>query len=363
MCLTARLTGAMVIALAVVLESCAPSAEDVVSSRETPTIAAVPSGSAFLASAPVATTPNVPFPDLPLVAGTRDGDLYFRIVGGRPEGRKVHVCDGSVLDLIAYERQVAAFCGPDPMRAGWYLWNGTSVSLIARPALGVAAFTGANGFAYTEAGHESPPAPIPTTRLMLRDLVTGQTTQIDERFGVAEELRLTDEGVAVWRPRVMPSFVRLDAEAGTWLLRNAALTRYSTLRLIESRGGRALLESEATESMPDCCHSVFLRDTTEQRLTPGDIQDERALALLDDGTVLAWRPTSTTEGDVVAYRNAAISRVRHGQLSSSHVLRIGDWLVAHRNVVPALVAYRISDGAFAAAERGDFTALAALASR
>lgn len=306
------------------------------------------------------------FPDLPFVVGTNEGYLYFRLVDGRPAGPKVHVCDGAVMEVVALQRQALAFCGSGVTDAGWYLWDeaAAAIALIVRPALGQAAFTGTGSVVYVALGREAPPAPIPMTRLMLRDLASGTTTQVEEAFGVSAELRLTGEGVAVWRPRNNDSFVRPDAEAGTWVLRGTALSRFSGLRLIEGGAGRALLEAEVTLSRPGCCRSVYTRIAAEQRLTPNDVSDEHALALLDDGAIVTWRPgPNAFEGDIVVYRGGTVARLDRGHFSSVRAMRSGDWIVVQQPADPQLLAYRISDGSFASVPDRGFRSLATLGSR
>src|SRR5258708_28589974 len=57
---------------------------------------------------------------------------------------------------------------------------------------------------YVTIGRSEPLAPIAMTKLMVLDLRTGTTTAVDERYGVAFELRLTGEGIMVWRPQKSP---------------------------------------------------------------------------------------------------------------------------------------------------------------
>jgi hypothetical protein len=262
--------------------------------------------------------------------------------------------------LVAYGRQALFLCGDS--RSTLYLWDGATgkVSTLAADVT-IAAFDGLGGIVYVAIGRDALPAPIPTTRLMTRDLRTGATHQIDEQFGVASGLPLTGEGVAVWRPKNNSSFVRPDADAGTWVWIGGTLRKLSQHRLIDGGKGRDVLESE-----PDgaCCRYVVWRTNAERRVTPNDVIDEHALAMLEDGRIVAWRPErGEFDGSIVVYNGGKIERTDRGPFSSIKVVRAGDWLVGLEppgSFAPALRAYRITDGAFAFTPGGDVTALGVL---
>jgi hypothetical protein len=203
---------------------------------------------------------------------------------------------------------------------------------------------------YTEIGACPMPAPICKTRLVQRDLATTASTTIDERYGVGSDLRLTLEGVSLWRPLNNSSFVRPASEAGTWVLRGTTLSRLSEHRLIDGGKGRHLLESEPGGTCPYGCTYIVYRTQQEQRLTPAGVLDERAIAMLEDGRAVAFRPGGAYDGTMVVYRGTTAERTTSGTFARYRVLRVGDWLlgVDHSGAPNGvLTGYRISDGVFA----------------
>jgi len=365
-----KLTVCASLLCALLLASCGDSAGSSATSSPTaapPATSSVATGTPSASASPSA--PTVAFPDLPFIVGTNSGDLYFQLLNGQPAGQKVHACDGSVSNLVAYGRQALFLCSS----AGTptlYLYDDETgrVAAIAKTENATYALTGTGGAVYVTLGRSEPSAPISMTKLMALDLRTNTTTQIDERYGVAFELRLTGEGVMVWRPKNSLSFVRPDAEAGTWILDGTTLTKLSLYRLIDGGKGRDLLESEPVDpgtgysSSSFCCTYVVLKTASEQRLTPSDVRNEKGLALLEDGRLVAWRAENGEyDGSVVIYNGTKVERTDRGRFGAFRVLRSGDWLVAQEAApTPALHAYRISDGAFAAMPGNGFSALAIL---
>ena len=332
-----------------------------------PSPSASPTAQPSPSPSPSPTPLTVPFPDLPVIVGTATGDLYFRLQNGAPAGAKVHACDGVVGDIFAYGRQAAIFCsspGSGPSGSALYLWDEATarVTQIAKTEARMAAFDGLGSLAYVIVGRTEPSAPISMTKLMLRDLRSGADTSLDERYGVAFELRTTGEGVAVWRPKNSLSFVRSDADAGTWIIRGTTLAKLSQHRLIEGDKGRDLLESEPSGESGGSTYAV-LKTTTEQRLTPSDISNEKALAFLPDGRAVVWRPISGFSGVMVIYRGTAVERMDRGAFSEFHAMTSGEWIVGlEYSGAPSLTlrAYRPGDGAFASALGGSITAIAML---
>jgi hypothetical protein len=312
----------------------------------------------------------VPFPDLPFIVGTNAGDLYFQLVNGQPVGRKVHACDGSIQNLVASGRQALFLCGSGGVLRTLYLYDDDTgaVTALAKTEIATYALTGTGEAAYVTIGRTEPSAPISMTKLVVADLRTGVTTTIDERYGVAIELRLTGEGVVVWRPKTNPAFVRPDAEAGSWILRDTTLTKLSQFRLIDGGNGRDLLESEPVDpstgyaTLSSCCTYVVWKTNSEQRLTPSDVRDEKGLALLDDGRLVTWRAESGEyDGSVVIYNGTRVERIDRARFSAFRVLRTGDWIVAQEAApTPAIHAYRTSDGAFATMPGSGFSTFAFL---
>ena len=354
--------------LALVIAACTPAATTNNSASPVPSTSSSPSRSPAALTSPSPVPRTTAFPDLPFVIGTDRGDLYTDLVNGQPAGQKIHICDGMVVDIVTYQRQALASCGRGGGETSWYLWDAATRQLqsIAKTGVHGAAFTGSGGVVYVDIGRSEPLAPISMTKLMLRDLASGTLTQLDERYGVANALRLTGEGVAVWRAKNNPAFVRSDAEAGTWILKGTTLVKYSQDELIASSGGLAVLETEPDQMSTGCCPVIITKTTVEQRLTPRDVSNEHVVALLEDGRVVAWRPTvDEYEGDIVIYERGTPTRVDHGNFSTWRIMRSGDWLVASNpSPSPALYAYRISDGAFAsvAVVPGAFQALGMLSS-
>ena len=346
--------------LVILTASCAPASTATSAASATPitpTVAASP------------TSRSVAFPDLPFIVGTNGGDLYFQLVNGQPAGRKIHACDGTIANLVATGREALFLCHRVGSIPTLYLYNDDTgtVAAIAKTEGPSYALTGTGEAVYVTIGKQEGSAPIPTTRLMLVDVRTGATTQLDERYGVAFDLRLTGEGVMVWRPQNSLSFRRAEADAGTWILRGTALTKLSLHRLVGGTPGRDLLESEPVDPSTgywtsSCCTFVVLKTSSEQRLTPTDVRDERGLALLDDGRVVTWQAEQGEyDGSVVIYNGTKVERADRGRFGAFRVLRAGDWLVAQEAApTPALHAYRISDGAFAAVPTSGFSALAIL---
>lgn len=366
-------SAAIAFAAAVLVTACSSRSETVVSASAS--VSPTPTASAASAT-PSATAGPVAFPlDLPFIVGTSAGDLFFQIdKDGHPTGRSVHGCGTSITHVSAF-RSVALFncSGPD---AALYLYDDTTgrVTRIDQTEIAMSAFDGDKGFAYVALGASVGSAPISMTRLLYRDLTTGAMTVLDERFGVARDLRPTDGGIAIWRPRNNASFMRPDAEAGTWIIRGTSLTKLSPFRLIDGGNGREVLESEGTDaygystSSGADTHVVLRTAADEVRLTPADVSNEKAVALLEDGRVVAWRPTvSEYEGAVVVYDpvTRAVVRTDHGTFSPTGVLRTGGWLIglAYRGGPPGILGYRISDGAFASLAGGSISAFAFLGAR
>ncbi len=309
-----------------------------------------------------------------MIVGTTSGDLYFALQNGQPVGQRVHACAGTVSHLVAYGRQAAFLCQGSGLITALYLWDEATnaVTEVAKTENATFAFDGLGSLAYVTIGKVEGSAPIPMTRLVLRNLGTGVAVTLDERYGVAFELRTTGEGIAVWRPKNSLSFMRSDAEAGTWLIRGTTLTKFSAHRLIDGGKGRDLLETETVDTSGyyasgGCCTSLIWRTTAEQRLTPSDIANEKAIALLNDGRVVAWQPsTGDFTGSVIIYKGTTVERVDRGSFSSFGLMHAGDWIVGlEYSGAPSLTlrAYRLTDGAFASSPAAGISAIALLGTK
>lgn len=338
---------------------------------QSPTVSPSASGvTAEPTPAPSATTGTVTFPDLAYLVGTNAGDLYFQIRDGQPAGRKVHVCADAVRGLVASGRRAAFVCGAAGDETIYVYDDATGkTTAIAKTDDSWAgiAFTPTNGLLYVTTGAEVPTAPIPMTKLVLRDLTTGATSTIDERFGVAFAVRQSAAGVAVWRPQNSLSFVRPPAESGTWVLHGTSLVRLSLYRLVAGIDGRYLLESEPRDSSgylssgSGSTYVVLLTDH-EMRLTPQDVSSEQAVDVLPDGRVVAWRPQNGPfDGTMVVYQGGAVVRQDRGRFSSFQLIHSADWVIGTEISGPPSTtyrAYRFGDGAFASIPAGAITSLA-----
>ena len=307
--------------------------------------------------------PIVAFPaSLSFVVGTNDGLVYPQLLNGKPAGTPVRACDGQVGTLASYGRKVLVVCRDATSRLGLFDVDAGTVSVIPGVEAGEAAWTTlGDAIVYSTRGACEPPAPICKSKLMQRDMRTGATQLIDERYGVGGDLRLTGVGVMVWRALNMSSFVRAADEVGTWVLRGTTLERFSPYRFVDGYKGRYVLETEETSANAGCCTSVISLTDREQRLTPSSVSNERAIALLEDGRIVAFRPDpgSMVEGSMVVYRAGLVERIDRGKFSVFRVARDLNWIVG-LGVGPGdtLLGYNVTDGAFASASGDRITALA-----
>jgi hypothetical protein len=283
-----------------------------------------------------------------------------------PAGTPMRACDGLIGALVSYGRKVLVVC-PDPTpKLAIFDADARTISVIpgVEPLEATWATLG-DSVVYTAIGACEPPAPICKTKLMQRELRTGVTMQLDEQYGVGRDLRSTDEGITVWRGMNMDSFVRPPDQVGTWVVRGTTLIRYSQQRLIDGRKGRDLFETEETSFNAGCCTAVMTGYQMQaQRLTPSSVSNERAIAMLEDGRMVAYRPESKAnifQGSMVIYRAGVVERTDRGNFSPYRIVRDLDWIVGvEYGAGGTLRAYRISDGAFASAPSRNITALAPL---
>jgi hypothetical protein len=311
---------------------------------------------------PLPTAPTVAFPArLSFAVGTYDGLVYPQLVDGKPAGAPMRGCDGQVSSLAAYGRKVLVVCREPAYQLGIFdVDTGTFSVVPGVQALEAVWTIQGDSIIYTALGGCEPPAPICKTKLVQRDLRTGRTTQLDEQYGVGSDLRLTGAGVTIWRAMNMSSFVRSAEQTGTWVIRDGALSRFSAHRLINGDKGRFLLETDGSPSTVSCCTSVIFKFDQEQRITPASVDHERAVALLEDGRIVTFRPDPVNifEGSVVVYRGGAVERIGRGAFSAFRVVRDLDWIVGLEvSGAPGLMlrAYRVSDGAFASTSGGNIT--------
>ena len=312
---------------------------------------------------PTSTPTTVAFPDkLSFVVGTNDGLVYPQLLNGAPAGTPMRVCDGQVGSLASYGRKVLVVCRDPSPKLAIFDVDARTISVIPGVEPLEAAWTiQGDAIVYTTIGACEPPAPICKTKLMQRELRANTTTQLDERYGVGRDLRLTGNGVMVWRARNMDSFVRTPDEVGTWFVRGTTLERFSPLRFVDGDKGRYVLETEETSYNAGCCTAVMSLTHQEQRLTPSSVSNERAIALLEDGRIVAFRPDpgSMIEGSMVVYRAGVIERMDRGKFSVFRVARDLNWIVGLGfGPGDTLLAYNVTDGVFASASGDRITALA-----
>lgn len=325
---------------------------------------AAPSSSA-VPSSPASRT--VSFPDLDVLVGTVDGDIYTKLSAGRPGGTKTHVCDGYIVRLESTGPLNLVSCILGSTFAV-YTYDHRSNAVALVPGVdGPAIWTLlGDGIVYVTRGSCAAAATDCATRLVRRDTKTGASVTIDERVGVVTDFRTTEEGPTIWRARNSVTFARPKAEAGTYLLRDTTLARFSANRLVAGYKGRWLLESEETLSYNSgCCTYITQLFQTETRVTPANVENERAITMLEDGRILAFRPDRDgADGTMVIYSasGARIERMDRGAFTPFRVVRPSmDWILGFEYAgAPSLTlrAYRLGDGAFASAAGGAISALA-----
>lgn len=312
---------------------------------------------------------TVPFPDLDVLVGTADGDIYTKLTAGRPAGTRTHVCDGYIVRIESDGPLNLISCIRGSTFAV-YTYDHHNNAVARVPGVdGPAIWTLLkDGIVYVTRGSCAAGATDCATKLVRKDLKTGTTTTIDERVGVVTDFRTTEEGPTIWRAKNSVTFVRPDAEAGTYLLRDATLTRFSADRLVAGYKGRWLLESEETLSYNSgCCTYVIQLFQTETRLTPANVENERAVTMLGDGRIAAFRPDRDgPDGTMVIYSSTGgrVERMDRGAFTPFQVVRATpDWILGFEYAgAPSLTlrGYRLSDGAFASAAGGTISALAIL---
>ncbi len=333
-----------------------------------PTTQTVTSPSSSVVPSPSAGR-TVPFPDLPVLVGTSDGDIYTKLVAGAVGGTKTHVCDGYIVRIESGGPSNLISCIQGSTFAVYTYDHRTNAIALVAGVDGPAIWTLlGDGLIYVTRGSCAPGATDCATKLVRKDLTTGATTTIDERLGVVTDFRTTEEGPTIWRAGNSVTFVRPDAEAGTFLLTDAGLVRFSPNRLVAGAKGRWLLESEETGSFNSgCCTFVLQRFETEARVTAANVENERAVTMLEDGRILAYRPDRDgPNGTMVTYSatGGRVERVDRGAFTPFQIVRAAsDWLLGFEYAgAPSLTlrAYRMSDGAFASAPGGVISAVAIL---
>lgn len=230
---------------------------------------------------------------------------------------------------------------------------------------------------YTSLAPGDPGAPISKMRVWMLDVGQGrigtprEILTPDYNLG---EVRWTTLGPSVFKPQRSPNGIRRPADAGTFLYDGTSWRRYSLHRLVDATSGpqgHALLEVEpagAGAPQPRGAAVLLREGERETQLTPGDVGDERALALLDDGHVLAWRrDRDEYHGTVVTYADGHAVRQDSGAFSAILTFRAGlfaDAIVGEEISGPPMLltlrSYSIADHTFAAVAPGSVSAVSAL---
>src|SRR5260221_1664675 len=102
-----------------------------------------------------------------------------------------------------------------------------------------------------------------------------------------------------------------------------------------------------------CCTYLLRRSDTETRLTPANVENERAVTMLGDGRIVAFRPDRDgPNGTMVLYASTgAVDRLDRGAFTAFQVVRATpDWILGFEYAgAPSLTlrAYRVMDGVFA----------------
>lgn len=348
---------AALLAAAAIVASCGSRA------GEAPTSASPARSPSALPAATVA------FPDLNVLVGTDSGDVYTKLASGKPAGTKTHVCDGYIVRIEPTGPLDLVSCVQGSTFAVYTYDHRTNAVARVPGVDGPAIWTFlGDAILYVTRGSCAPAATDCATKLVRRDMRSGTSTTIDERIGVVTDFRFTDEGPTIWRARNSVTFVRPEAESGTYLLRDTVLMRFSADRLVSGYKGRWLLESEETQSFNSgCCTYVIEVLQSATRLTPANVENERAITMLEDGRILAFRPDREGPGGTMVTYSATggrVERMDRGAFTPFQVVRAtSDWILGFEYAgAPSLTlrAYRLSDGAFASTPGGTISAVAFL---
>ncbi len=288
--------------------------------------------------------PTIAFPELPLYAGRADGTVV-RIGASGIGGKAIAVCPGKIVSLLAGSPRGAllvAVCGPTAAGAG--------PAYVIDPATGSVSDAGVTAFPRNDAAAWSPDG----TRLALLSPGTcdaaGCGTRVTVRDGGIREilpstlsvsdLRWTDAGPTIYRTAAK------DVPAGTYRWTGAAWEWLSADRLVDAKGSVLLLRRTFQGSVQERYAVVQHSASGETVLTPPNAS-EWPLAILDDGSIAAWRFASPgPAGAIVRYDQSGRGRVTSGEFTPTAVPS-GGWLVGN-DFQGQIRAYSLERDAFAA---------------
>ena len=180
-------------------------------------------------------------------------------------------------------------------------------------------------------------APGCRTRIAVLDIATAKERTIPD--GPIGELLWTALGLSSYLEACSdPACARGGPEPGTWLLTLGGWSHYSAHRLVGSDGNRSLLgEISEVEGRVRSVATIERLGTVERRLTPPGVPIEQALALVQDGRVVAWRPdheigSGSTTGKIIVYGGGTGTRETAGTFNDvvigrSAAIRSDDWIV------------------------------------
>jgi hypothetical protein len=192
------------------------------------------------------------------------------------------------------------------------------------------------------------PAAVCQTRIVLLDLRTmGYRGISPSAYFLWAELRWTELGLTYFEAECAPAGCPGPDRAGTWLLdQDGAWTKWSQDRLIDvrladGRVTRAVLERTKNPVDRGAAVSALERVGDSVRaLTPADVHREHALALLDDGRVLAWRELLDPEhGQLVLYADGKPIASTESGPSARVLASTGGWVYLQAYGGAPIVAY------------------------
>lgn len=312
---------------------------------------AIPSPPGIARASPSATPTSQPtlagFPDLTLVIGTADGDV-FRLQASRPAPEvPLSLCPGQnvvALRTIPGAARALALCARSATAKTTLYIVELSPTLTAR-ALPLRPIERNDAISVSPDGR-SVAAIVPTgttgtsMRVISFDLNTWQETVLRPDEALTGNLLWTSLGLTVYRP-TSPAKGTLVLRAGVW-------QQFSDRQLGVADATRALVHLDAASFAGHGGHVVWeRRGTTETQLTANETNYEFPLALFGDTDSVVWRDLVRADGrgQAVVYRGAQVLREDEGELCPQ-VVRSGDWLLCVTTRTQHLVSYSLATAAF-----------------
>ncbi|OLC56596.1 MAG: hypothetical protein AUH85_05970 [Chloroflexi bacterium 13_1_40CM_4_68_4] len=280
---------------------------------------------------PAVATPR-PFPDVPLVIADAQGQLT-RVTSSGVAKQIPAVCSSSHILAIAPapdRSRIAVVCDRTAFAGSVVILDSalTSSAIVLPfdvvPREDVIAWS-PDGVqvALIVPGACVSPEPVCREKVVLYDLAAGTTRVIQGDRVLLSSLRWTSLGLSYFY-----GYLGSPGDTGTYVWDGRVWSRYSTRRLEAiNASGQALLGDQVWDGAISHTYLFQRVDGVERQLTPGTLRDELPVALLDDGTAIAWHSDATTL-TVVRYRNGVTTfetslspatSVRWGGLA-------GDWI-------------------------------------